>query len=371
VGQRGHWLAAMNPEWSWSNGAVTDDENIWQVGESAARLLFLQRLRRTNPRRACELLSTTWKEETPEDRTRFLAVLEIGLSADDELFLEAALDDKRKETRRTAVALLVQLSDSGLVKRTISRVRPLLKFITGESGSLLKLKKSRPASLELTLPADCDKPMQRDGIEPKPQQGFGEKIWWLMQMLEMAPLGLWTTEWNCSPGEIVTASLHGEWTKELFEAWSRGTIRQKNAAWAEALLAVAVPAKRLDKFEGLLAALPVPQREARLLSLLETDDTTTRELQGTLVAQCRHEWSLEFSRRILSWLRKTTAQQSADWQLRNQIKDFALRLAPAALVEAAQSWPSDSAGWEFWSKGVDEFLAVAQFRSDLHAAFSP
>ena len=89
-----------------------------------------------------------------------------------------------------------------------------------------------------------------------------------------------------------------------------------------------------------------------------------------LIAQCRHEWSLEFSRQILSWLRKTAAQQSTDWQLRNQIKDFALRLAPATLPEAAHPWPTDSAGWQFWSKGVDEFLAVAQFRSDLYAAFT-
>ena len=93
LGRRGHWLAAQNPDWAWAIGGTADDEKIWQVGESGARLLFLQRLRRTNPVHARELLAATWKEETPEDRAGFIAILETGLSPEDEPFLEAALDD--------------------------------------------------------------------------------------------------------------------------------------------------------------------------------------------------------------------------------------------------------------------------------------
>ena len=371
LGQRGRWLAALNPEWAWAIGVLNDDETVWQVGGSAIRRLFLQRLRRTNPARARELLAATWKEETPEERAGFLAVLELGLSAEDEPFLEAALDDKRKEVRRNAVTLLARLPGSALVQRMIARVRPLLKFIPGASGSLLKLKKSTPASLEVILPAECDKAMQRDGIEPKPPTGLGEKIWWVIQMLENVPLTQWTTEWNAPPAEIIHASLQGEWKKEFFEAWTRAAIRQRNAEWAGELLAIAVPAKRADKFEGLLAALPEKQRELRLTALLESDFAKTRESLGTLVAQCRHKWSPEFSRTILSWLRRTTAGESADWQLRNQFVSFAARLAVTTLPETATGWPvAETPVWEFWSKGVDEFLALAQFRADLHAAFS-
>jgi hypothetical protein len=370
LGKRGRWLAVQNPEWAWAIAAADDDENIWQVGEGEARRLFLQRLRRTNPVRARELLTATWKEETPEDRGDFIRAFEIGLSAEDEPFLEAALDDKRKEVRRHAATLLAQIDGSGLVKRMTERLRPLLKFVPGESGNLFKLRKSKPASLEVILPNACDRSMQRDGIEPKPQPGFGEKFWWLIQMLEAVPLTLWTTEWSASPGEIVQASLAGEWKNEFFEAWARAAIRQKNAAWAEVLFAVSLAAKRMDKFEGLLAALPVTERERRLSSVLEGDDPKIRDLHGSLVAQCRHDWSPEFSRTILSWLRKLAGQQSTDWQLRNQIKDFAARLTASVLSEASTGWPAtDSPGWDFWSKGMDEFLAVAQFRSEMHAAF--
>ena len=63
-------------------------------------------------------------------------------------------------------------------------------------------------------------------------------------------------------------------------------------------------------------------------------------------------------------------RQSNDWQLRGQFKGFAAHLAVSTLNEASGGWPTDATSWEFWSKGVDEFLALAQFRSDLHAAFS-
>jgi hypothetical protein len=370
LGERGRWLAAQNADWAWVSGAASEDEDLWHHGERPARLLFLQRLRRTNAGRARELLAETWKDEAAEDRATFIAAFEAGLTLEDEPFLEAALDDKRKEVRRNAAALLARLPHSALVHRMTERAKPLLRFVPWASGSVLKLKKGKPAAIEVTLPAECGKAMQRDGIEPKPQQGFGERAWWLIQLLEVAPLDLWAREWNSVPAEIVAAALRGEGTKELFEAWTRAAIRQQNATWAEALFGAALDGKRADKFEGLLAAMSPPQREARLAALLLENDKKARDLQPALIAQCRHDWSPGFSRAVLAFMRKESAQTSGDWALRNQFKDFAPRIARDVLTEAAVGWPTDSQGWAFWSKGVGEFLAVAQFRADVHNALS-
>ena len=371
IGERGRWLAGQNPDWAWVVGAADNDESVWHTGERPARLSFLQRLRQTDPARASQLMAATWKEETPEDRAAFVAMLEAGLTLRDEDFLEIALEDKRKEVRRNAALLLARLPESKLVRRMTERAKPLLKFVPGEAGSVLKLKKAKPASIEVTLPAECDKTMQRDGIESKPPQGLGEKAWWLIQMLEVVPLDSWTGEWDVTPQEVLAASQQGEWTRELFEAWSRAAIRQQNPAWADALFDAALDGKRYDKFEGLLAAMLPAQRERRLSALLSNNDDKTRALQGTLIAQCRHDWSRDFSRAVLSFMRRASAQESGDWSLRNQLKAFAPRLSPDVLTEAATGWPTDSKGWEFWSKGVDEFLAMAQFRADLRSAFTP
>lgn len=370
LGERGRWLAAQNPEWAWVNGAATEDEKLWHIGEGPARLLFLERLRQANPQRARELLASTWKEETPEERAAFLALLETGLSAEDEAFLEAGLDDKRKEVRRTAAALLGRLPESALARRMRERVASRLKFVPGATGSLLKLKKAKSAQIEVVLPEICDKAMQRDGIELRPAQGLGEKAWWLIQMLEAAPLELWLREWQATPAEVLAASLAGDWKKELFEAWSRAAVRQRQADWAQAALEVALEQQRLDKIAPLLDVLSDRQREACLMELLTSNNPKVREMHGALVGNCRHAWSREFSLAVLNWLRQLTARQSADWALRSQFKSFALHLHPATFGAAATGWKTEGAGWEFWLKGAEEFFAAVQFRADLHSAFA-
>jgi len=369
LGERGRWLAAQNPSWNWPMGASADP-GIWQTEEPRARLLFLQRLRRTHPTQARELVSSTWKEETPEDRATFVGAFGIGLAAEDEPFLENALDDKRKEVRRAAAGLLACLSESAYIRRMLERVSPLLHFSSGMPRSGAKLKKPKKPTLELSLPGECDKAMLRDGIESKPPAGIGEKAWWIVQMLEVVPLRTWTQSWSCSVADILKASLNGEWAKELFEAWTRAAIRQHEAQWAELLLPMALEQKRFDFVEPLVFSLTPGQRESWLALFLMTDATKTRELQGPLMLRSRHDWSAAFSRTVLRWMRGLTSRDSTDWLLRNSLKQFASCLAPETLAEAAQGWPTESKGWFFWCQGVDDLISKAQFRLEMRAALA-
>lgn len=369
VGERGRWLAAQNPEWSWVGGSQTD-ESIWQTGTPAARALFLRQARQVNPDHALELLNSTWKQETPESRAAFISVLEVGINPNDEPFLESALDDKRKEVRRIAARLLARLPGSALVKRVTERAAPRLTFVAGKAGGILKLQLGKKPSIDVELPAECDKAMQRDGIEPKPPQGIGEKAWWLMQMLHVVPLDFWTKQWNTTPEEIIAASLLGEWKKELLEAWTQATVLQQNFTWAEPLFAFAIEQKQVEKFRGLLHAMPTAVREKQISGFLGKGDPTMTDVQASLLTECGDRWSIHLSHAVLDWMRKLTVTSSTDWMLRSKLKDFATSLHPATLSAAAQNWNTSQPHWEFWSKGMDEFLAVVQMRSDIHAAFS-
>jgi hypothetical protein len=364
LGGRGRWLAAQQPAWAWVLGAAAPDEAAWHAGTPEVRRAFLARLRAENPARAVELLRDTWPQEAADDRAWMVAALETGLGPADEAFLEAALDDRRKEVRRVAAGLLARLPGSALGRRMAERTRPLLRLVPGTAGSLLKLRAARPAVVEATLPEACDRALQRDGVEPKPPAGFGEKAWWLVQMLEATPLGVWGEAWSLTPSAALAAAAAGEWAKDLLEGWARAAVRQRDAAWAAELFPAALAANRADLLEPLLAVLPAAEREARLAPLLAADAGDA----GRLLAGAG-PWSAAFSRAVLDWLRRQAARGQEDWDLRARLAGLAPLLHPDTLAGAASGWPVDAAGWDFWSRAVDAFLAAVQFRADLHAAF--
>lgn len=373
LGERGRWLAAQNPDWAWVGGAAPD-ESVWRTGEKSARQTFLRQLRRTNPTRARELLASTWAEETPEERPMFVSTLGEQLSAVDESFLEAALDDRRKEVRETAARLLARIPTSALVRRMLERASPLLKFTPGEAGSLLKLKKAKPPVLEVTLPTACDKAMQRDGIVAKPPRGMGEKAWWLRQLVAAIPTAHWEAQWQASAADIVQAAAATEFSEALLDGFILAAVDHRAANWAAALLRWQIANEKLHKDSStlLLGALPYAEQAALLTEILADPKLDARTGFDLFDAGTDWErgWDAALSRTILRWLRALVAQPSTDWQLRTELAALPLQMAPEVLPEAVTGWRTEGVAWEFWSKGVDELIAVAQFRAQLHEAFS-
>ena len=102
------WLAERNPRWAFVRGAGEDVDAVWADGGTDERRALLERVRRTDPARAREVLEATFADETWEDRVAFLDTLAVGLSDADEPLLERALDDRRKPVRDAAAHLLTR-----------------------------------------------------------------------------------------------------------------------------------------------------------------------------------------------------------------------------------------------------------------------
>ena len=360
LGKRGRWLAAQNSEWSWAVGGDEDDETIWQTGSRDARRLLLQRLRAKDLHRARELVLSTWAEDTPEDRATFLQTFQTGLSMADEPFLEECLDDRRKEVRSVAVDLLSRLPESRLCQRMIERVRPLLK-----------LKAGKKPQIEVTLPKEYDKVMERDGVVQTPDHGVGQKSSWLIQMLTMIPPSFWCQTWSNMPAILVQVASGGEWKRVLAVGWSFATQRYNDADWAETLLSFWLSShenSRAYEWWNLMDVLPSVHREAFVLKVLHSKREQSSDDHARLLRQCRHAWSVELSRVVLDSLRhRTTAGH--DWRLRQALKESALYISPFVVHEATVGWKTETKGWEAWREAIEEFLAVLQFRHDMLEEF--
>ncbi len=379
IGFRGRWLAAQNRDWAFADQLLLETaespEQVWAEGSREARLSALLGLRQTNPAQALSLLQTTWAAETADDRAAFLAALATGLSLADEPFLEAALDDRGKEVRRVAADLLARLLESAFVRRMIARAEPLLVGKRSLLGGF---------SLEVTLPGECDKSMERDGIVLKPSdRNMGDKAWWLCQMVGSIPLGHWTQTWQRKPKEILEAASKTVWEIALRRGWETAAQRQPDIDWVEALLYLVKDQSDRHHLNAILSgwsALPVSRREKMILETLRPQ----AHLFGTREAVPLHDghpalpllqshtqpWSAELTRTVVENIQRrasvATGKDEHIWQIPHALKRYAYFMPPNLADEFSQGWPADDTPqWQFWQPHVHEFLTTLQFRHDL------
>ncbi|MEU6103148.1 DUF5691 domain-containing protein [Streptomyces flaveolus] len=240
AGPRALWLARLNPDWRFALRATPGGgtalpgpeateriRQLWQEGLFAERVALLASLRSRDPAAARDLLASTWATERAEDRLMFLDSLRTGLTPADEPFLEQALADRSRNVRATAAELLSALPESALAARMAARALTCVS---------LDRATDRPA-ITVEAPHECDASMERDGVVPKPPAGRGERSWWFGQLVEAAPLGAWPARLGRrTPEEIVALPVTDDWQGELHAAWCRAAVRQRDAAWARALL---------------------------------------------------------------------------------------------------------------------------------------
>lgn len=355
IGVRGVWLAAQNSAWDFVVGKI--DESSWETGTRPTRLALLENLRTTDPARARELVVATWNEEKPEDRAAFIETFIVGLSLADEPFLEAALDDRRKEVRKVAADLLARLPESALVKRMIARVKPLITY---------KKKLLGKNELIVELTNQCDKAMQRDGVEPKPPHpSIGEKAWWLQQVLGAVPYSYWQNLSGESAANLITRTPN-EWRDDFLLGWSQAAIRNNDVEWIEALLNYASENKTTIDQVALIVALPPMRQEIYWQRLLAkshdpVDGSLISRLLTTTSQILSEDCSRVVSQILIEQLQQATTQQN-HW-LRYYLQQFVPRLHPAVLRECLDNFIKlKKSSEQVQGHGLESAIKLLEFR---------
>ena len=349
AGARGQWLAGRNPRWAWASGGGPDPATTWATGSAPARRLLLERLRATDPSAALQLLASTWATEAADDRATLVAALATGLGADDEAFLEAALDDRGKQVRQVAADLLSRLPGSRLAGRMAERSRPLLR-IAGQGG----------ARVEVTLPEDVDPAMVRDGVVARPSTGSGERSWWLHQLVAATPLATWTEAMGEPPRRLVQLA-----DPAVRRAWAAAAARQRDEEWALALL----DAGDVDEPE-LLGAVP-HDRAVRVAADRVARLGLTPEVLD-LLDRCPPPWDEALSRAVVQRLAAAVDGHArpgpAALARPERLVRLATRVDPS-LTPVAAAALADHA--ERWSEVVGRFLDLLAFRAEMAEELGP
>ncbi|SDH47216.1 DUF5691 domain-containing protein [Nonomuraea jiangxiensis] len=325
AGQRGRWLAGLNPDWGFLLEEPTGE--TWELGGPADRRAHLRALRSADPGAARRLLESTWEQEGPDDRAEFVEVLTDGLSMEDEPFLEAALDDRRREVRQAAANLLTRLPGSRMARRMADRVRACVAI----TGNVIAVE----------APAECDKAMERDGIRPKPPRGTGERAWWLQQIIARAPLAVW----GHPPATLLQMRIP-DWDAEVKSAWVRGAVLQRDPEWARAMFG-------WDPIADLLDALPPGEQQELAAEFVRRHDLDSQLIM--VLGGVSSHWREGLATAVLHKIVKVATTQP--WNLGELVKLAGEHIDPALFPLAESYSPVES---------VQQVAALLRFRADMY-----
>ncbi|NNJ27254.1 DUF5691 domain-containing protein [Alienimonas chondri] len=394
VGPRGRWLAQFNPEWTWlleeapdpSPESAADSEADRFAAQFAAdhfgtRLLALKAWRAADPAAAREALDEVWKGETAFRRAALLESFEIGLSAADEPFLEAALTDRSKAVPAVAEQLLL-----GLPGSAFAAARQAVADL------LLTLEKGRKATLVATLPPASGQQMEGDGgidwgllaQKPAPGTDRGVRAERLVRALACVTPSHWTERFERSPAELIALAQAGEKTahgEETLAGWLdacgrfAATDPSVAADWAPALSAWLT--ERLNRkarkrgwpdrlpnvqphFTTLLTALSPDAAAAFVTPLLTTKVVAAMpaELGSALWAAVPTPWPDGFARAVVAAVEQGRNKRGWEGGYEYHTWHAALpltleRLPPAVLADLPPGWPTDGDPPQWLEKAID------------------
>jgi len=247
-----------------------------------------------------------------------------------------------------------------------------------DKSSGLKLKKLLgKRALEIDLPEDCDDAMQRDGVEPKPPQGVGQKAWWLLQMVRAIPPAQWETHLQLSAEQCVDAFHASEFGNALLIEVGESVKRHRDSRWAKPLLEIALTQSKGVHFVGgapsnfeVVAAMEEGDRDAVVIKRLDHHgDMGDVVLALRLLHSCPGPWSLAIGRSLLNLLRHITRQMAEGkhqplWAGLGDLTVVSSRMPIALADEAQEGWPEDSAAKTFF-RPVQTIIDILQFRSKM------
>lgn len=381
AGPLGLWLAALNSEWKFAlrgsaGGSLvpgTDDpeavRRLWEEGLFAERVALLDAVRTRDPAAALALLTTTWSTERAEDRLMFLDSLRNGLQEADEEFLEQALADRSRNVRATAAELLSALPMSAFAGRMAARAMSCVNPDRTGTG----------ASIAVEAPHECDAGMQRDGVAAVPPSGRGERSWWLGQLVEATPLGVWQERFGGRPAaEIVALPVADGWAGELHAAWCRAAVRQRHPEWARALLGAASvppagspgPASIAERSK-LLAVLSEAERADWVAAFIAAHGLSEA---FQLLGVCTVPWTGPLGRAVVDALDIARDGGSYPWSFSGVmgLAERCLDPAEADRLEILTATPDEREGASpgaggYWAEAFQRLVSTLRLRAAMEA----
>ena len=186
-------------------------------------------------------LRESYDELGPKERGAKIAALEKGLSPEDEPILVRASADRRKETRETAVDLLLRLPDSALTRELCALAEGVLVVERSFFRKSLRVEPPEPESLPAWLGRSASATATK----------LGPRAHALFDLVSHVPPAFWAMRTGMSPAEIVERGRATEYGDALYRGWQAAARRFWDGTWFDATFVASLPSG-----EGLNDVVP-------------------------------------------------------------------------------------------------------------------
>jgi len=380
LGERGRWLARLDPDWGWAARSEGREDRLqaWETGSIDQRQAALSTWRADDPAAAREALAQVWASEALEVRVRLLGCLTIALGAEDETFLESALDDRRKEVRLAAQAMLAMLPGSQLRHRMRARVEALLQIKRPLLG--------RP-SLDVMLPEAVDKAALREGVGAAAHPGLGEKAGWLADLLSATDPRVWSERLTSTPDQLLVLAARGDFTHALVRGWSSAVARgvapaRELADWIHALLGFWLTTDNATRnqypreFFSIFGQMAPAALHAWLAAVVGASPRgwgpPEQPLVGLLMKvadQSSISWPAALSREVVErLLREAPAPQAVQWTVRSALDTLSFVVDPPAVAGLEAAWRAGAPD-DALHQHIAHFFDTVRLRQTLSLSF--
>ncbi len=312
MGQKGLFL--LNFKTDMSQWQILPDEQIWAEGRLAERREFFINLRKENPEKAIELLQNTWQQESLNDKSAFLEVINNTFRVQDCVFLESILPEfqykaKERKTQKECRNLVVSLL-CGQAKSTLhTRATEAWQTYFGNQKSKGLLGWVGKENKALVLPQEEDNflninvMMAEYGLETSPDAAIfvNNQLYWLSCFLAILPFNFWEISLKKNTDDTLAyftsddfmVKISGKKTAILLNALIQNAARFSNIELAKAIIKITGQADHLP----LLKILSQTEQENYLIN---NKQLTNQAAIEACFDGCRCTWSLDFSNKILA-----------------------------------------------------------------------
>ncbi|MFD1001968.1 DUF5691 domain-containing protein [Ohtaekwangia kribbensis] len=356
TGNRGLWLATINPPWNFSLPAE-DAKTVWDTGTPEQRKEVLRELRIANPEEGRNILESTWTTEGANEKVSFLDILKINLSKSDLPWLES-LKEKGQKVNNASLELLKLIPESAVVQN----YRNILSEAVGIKTGKALLGMINKTMLQVDESVAVPDAVFKTGIEKlSSDKNVTDSKYILAQLISAVPPSFWNQHLSHSTPEIIELVQKEKNTAFYLPAIAMAAIRFKDQEWIKYILDKADRDIIRSSVVSMIGALPAVDRDRYALKFLKD---SPHDIIG-LMANSDVEWSMELAKAILA----QTAHEVYSYN--RTFYRPVMALIPVGILDILDSFiPNDENKKVYWKSQSDELARLLTIKLQTLQSFN-